>query len=52
MGLHDPLNHRQVEVLRWIQEGCPESRWSDSTYKTTAVALQTRRLVEVASPRF
>lgn len=48
MALKDPLNHRQVEVLRWIKEGCPDGRWSDFTYKTTASALQSRRLVEIS----
>jgi hypothetical protein len=35
-------------VLRWISEGCPDGRWTDFTYKTTALALQSRRLVEVS----
>jgi hypothetical protein len=35
-------------VLRWIREGCPDGRWTDFTYKTTASALQSRRLVEVS----
>jgi hypothetical protein len=48
VALKDPLNHRQVEVLRWISEGCPDGRWTDFTYKTTASALQSRRLVEVS----
>ena len=49
VALKDPLNHRQVEVLRWISEGCPDDRWTDFTYKTTASALQSRRLVEYRS---
>lgn len=48
MALRDPLNHRQVEVLRWISEGCPDGRWTDFTYKTTASALRSRRLVKVS----
>ena len=48
MALDAPLNHRQVEVLRWISDGCPDGRWTGFTYKTTASALQSRRLVEVS----
>jgi hypothetical protein len=33
-----PLNVRQVEVLKWIGEGCPDGVIKDFTYKTTAVA--------------
>ena len=43
-----PLNARQVEVLAWIANGCPDGVMKDFTYKTTAVALQGRRLVAVS----
>jgi hypothetical protein len=42
------LNHRQLDVLRWIRDGCPEGRWDGYTYKTVAIALQSRRLVSVS----
>lgn len=42
------LNERQWAVLRWISEGCPDREWPDSTHKTTAVALQSRRLVQIS----
>lgn len=42
------LNDRQWDVLRWVADGCPERLWPDSTYKTTAVALQSRRLVLIS----
>lgn len=42
------LHPRQVEVLQWIAEGCPDRAWPDFTYKTTAVALQGRRLAKVS----
>lgn len=42
------LNNRQWDVLRWVADGCPERVWPDSTYKTTAVALQSRRLVLIS----
>lgn len=43
-----PLNPRQIEVLQWIADGCPDRDWSDFTYKHTAVALQGRRLAKVS----
>jgi hypothetical protein len=43
-----PLNARQFDVLRWIADGCPKDVMQGHTYKTTAVALQGRRLVEVS----
>lgn len=48
MALDAPLTHRQVEVLRWISDGCPDGRWTDFTFKTTANALASRRLVAVS----
>jgi len=39
MTLDAPLNARQIEVLRWIHDGCPDGRWSDFTFKTTATHL-------------
>ena len=41
------LNTRQLEVLKWIADGCPDGVMEDFTYKTTAVALQSRGLVTV-----
>jgi hypothetical protein len=48
VALDAPLNQRQIDVLRWISEGCPEGRWIDFTYKTTAAALEWRGLVTVS----
>lgn len=48
MALNSPLNERQVDVLRWIGDGCPDGRWTDFTFKTTATALASRRLVTVS----
>jgi hypothetical protein len=48
MALDALLNERQVEVLRWISDGCPDGRWTDFTFKTTANALASRRLVTVS----
>jgi hypothetical protein len=44
---NEPLTVRQVEVLQWIGEGCPDGVWRDFTYKTTAYALASRGLVTV-----
>ncbi|MCV7051276.1 hypothetical protein H7H82_11830 [Mycobacterium heidelbergense] len=51
MALDSPLNHRQLEVLRWISDRCPDGRWTDFTFKTTAAALASRRLVTVSKRR-
>lgn len=48
MNATRPLNARQREVLEWIGDGCPEGVMKDFTYKTTAVALQSRHLVAVS----
>jgi hypothetical protein len=41
------LTVRQVEVLRWIGDDCPDGVWRDFTYKTIAYALAARGLVTV-----
>ena len=43
-----PLNLRQIEVLQWIADDCPNGVMSDSTYKTTAVALSNRRVAKIS----
>lgn len=48
MKITDPLNGRQVEVLRWIGDGCREGVMTGTSHKTTAAALQARRLVEIS----
>ncbi|WP_319446904.1 MULTISPECIES: hypothetical protein [unclassified Mycobacterium] len=48
MAFDTPLNDRQVDVLRWIHDGCPDGRWPDFTFKTTAAALASRRLVTIS----
>lgn len=45
------LNPRQLDVLTWIAEGHPEGVMKDFTYKTVALALQSRRLVTVSKRR-
>lgn len=41
------VNHKQLEVLKWIAVGCLSGQEPFETYKTTAVALQNRRLVDI-----
>lgn len=48
MPLDAPLNQRQIDVLRWVSDGCPEGHWKDFTHKTTASALDWRGLITVS----
>lgn len=48
MPLDAPLNRRQIDVLRWVSDGCPEGIWKDFTHKTTASALEWRGLITVS----
>lgn len=43
------VNDRQLDVLRWIAEGCPEGKWpaDDFSYKTSAIALNSRGLAAI-----
>ena len=45
------VNARQLEVLEWIVAGCPGGVMTGVTFKTTAVALQNRRLATVTKRR-
>lgn len=45
------LNQRQVEVLRWIADGCPDGVVEGYSYKHTAGALHDRKLVTVTRKR-
>lgn len=42
-----PLNARQLQVLEWIRDGCPDGVVEGHSHKITAVALQNRKLVRV-----
>ena len=42
------VNARQVEVLKWIAEGCPDDVMTGDTHKVTARALKSRGLVKVS----
>lgn len=48
MSFKDPIHEGQLEVLRWIGDGCPDGRWQGHTYKTIASALASRRLVTIS----
>ena len=45
VNLSAPISPRQVEILQWIDDGCPDGVMTGYSYKTTAKALQGRRLV-------
>ena len=42
------LNHQQLEVLRWIGQGCPAGQQPAVGFKLSAQALQSRRLAVVS----
>jgi hypothetical protein len=42
-----PVTARQLEVLRWVADGCPQDAWPDDTHKHSARALEARGLVAV-----
>jgi hypothetical protein len=46
--LIDPLNDRQLKILRWIGDGCPPDVMDGYTYKHTARSLQDRKLVYIS----
>lgn len=48
MSYKDPLHQRQVELLQWVADGCPDGKWEGHSYKTTANALVGRRLLAVS----
>lgn len=43
-----PLSDHQVAVLSWIANGCPEGVMEGHSHKTTAIALQNRKLAVVS----
>jgi hypothetical protein len=45
------LNDRQLAVLRWIGDGCPDGVMTGTIHKTSAGALSSRRLVVVSRRR-
>lgn len=44
---YGPLSELQVEILRWVEQGCPARDDATASYKTTVYALATRGLVTV-----
>lgn len=41
------LNQRQLDVLHWIGDGCPDRDWPDQSHKLTARSLAGRGLADV-----
>jgi hypothetical protein len=42
------LKPAQLEVLRWIAEGCPDGRYEGYSHRVSAAALRTRGLVRIS----
>ncbi|MEV4923221.1 hypothetical protein [Streptomyces roseoverticillatus] len=42
------LNERQLSVLQWVDQGCPDGVWETSSYKISCQALQNRGLLRVS----
>jgi hypothetical protein len=47
-GYRNGLNAAQMDVLRWIAEGCPEGRYGGYSHRVSAAALRTRGLVSIS----
>lgn len=45
---YQSLTPRQLVVLQWIAEGCPDGTWPDDSHKISARALETRNLATVS----
>lgn len=46
-----PPTERQMAVLQWIADGCPNGVMTDTTYKVSAYALEDRNLVRTQRRR-
>jgi hypothetical protein len=46
-----PINALQSGVLRWVADGCPEGAMQGHAHTSSAVALQSRRLVKISRRR-
>lgn len=46
----DPLTERQLEVLCWVADGCPDGVMTGHTHKSSARALEGRRLLKISKP--
>lgn len=45
MAQRTTLTKRQIDVLRWIADGCPDGVMADDTHKISAAALRNRGLI-------
>lgn len=48
MGHRKTLNEKQLAILRWIADGCPEGVMKDYSHRISAAALRARGLVRVS----
>lgn len=44
----DGLSAAQLEVLRWVAEGCPAGRYEGYAHRVSAAALRTRGLLRIS----
>src|SRR4051812_46738926 len=42
------LNEKQLDVLRWIADGCPDGVFTDHSHRISAASLRARGLVTTA----
>jgi hypothetical protein len=47
--LYGRLNDRQLRVLRWVADGCPDGETAYASYKRTAASLQDRSCAKPSS---
>ncbi|MGW6945980.1 hypothetical protein [Streptomyces xanthophaeus] len=45
------LNERQLSILQWVGQGCPDGVWEGSSYKISCQALHNRGLLKVSRRR-
>jgi hypothetical protein len=48
MAQRKTLNEKQVELLRWVSDGCPEGVFENDFHRISAAALQARGLITIS----
>jgi hypothetical protein len=48
MAQRKTLTDRQVEILRWIGDGCPEGVMDGDNHRISAAALRRRGLIKIS----
>jgi hypothetical protein len=42
------LNGKQVDLLRWVRDGCPEGVYGDDHHRISAAALRRRGFLSIS----